>query len=255
MQKHYIDDLVHQFGVQQIITMFDLMPDVLFWVKNKQGDFVYANANFVEHLGAKSLKQVIGFTDFDFSPEHMAKQFWVDDLKVLQGESVTNRLELNHTITGENAWFITSKRALYSEQGEVIGSYGVSRHVEKTSVAISGMEAVKTPVDYIRQYYMNDISMQKLADVAHLSISALERRFKKYLAKTPKQFINEFRLEMARKLLLETNLSVAVVASEVGFVDHSYFSKKFKTLFGQLPTEFRQTYILPDDIAQEDKEQ
>ena len=90
---------------------------------------------------------------------------------------------------------------------------------------------------------MNDISMQQLADVAHLSISALERRFKKHLSKTPKQFINEFRLEMARKLLLETNLSIAVVASEVGFPDHSYFSKKFKRLFGQLPTQFRESYL------------
>lgn len=223
--------------------MFDLMPDILFWVKNKHGNFVYANANFVEHLGVKTLKQVIGLNDFDFSPEHLAKQFWVDDLKVLGGDSVTDRLELNHTIDGENAWFLTSKRALYDDKGAAIGTYGVSRHIEKTSMAISGMEAIKEPVDYIRANYMKDINMQQLADVAHLSISALERRFKKYLLKTPKQFINEFRLEKARKLLLESHLSIAVVASEVGFSDHSYFSKKFKSLFGQLPKEFRETYL------------
>ncbi len=239
----YASELIEQFGAQQIIAMFDLMPDVLFWLKNEQGQFVYANSNFIEHLGVSSINQVIGLTDYDFSPEHLAKQFVVDDQKVLKGEAVSNRFELNHTTNGENAWFITSKRALYNEQGEAIGSYGVSRHIEKTSIALSGMEAIKVPVNYIRENYMNDITLHQLAEITHLSISALERRFKKHLFKTPKQFINEFRLEMARKLLLETNLSVAVVASEVGFPDHSYFSKQFKRLFGQLPTEFRQAYL------------
>ena len=69
----YIDELIAQFGVKQIIQMFELMPDILFWVKNKQGKFVYANSHFIEHLGVKSLKQVVGLTDFDFSPEYLAK--------------------------------------------------------------------------------------------------------------------------------------------------------------------------------------
>ena len=103
MQDHYVEDLIEQFGIKQIIAMFDLMPDVLFWVKSKQGNFIYANVNFVEHLGVKTLKQVVGFTDFDFSPEHMAKQFWVDAHNVLKGESVTKLLELNYTRSCEQA--------------------------------------------------------------------------------------------------------------------------------------------------------
>ena len=241
--ENYVVELIQQFGVKQIISMFDVIPDILFWVKNEQGQFVYANLNFTEHLGVSSLNQIFGLTDFDFFPEHIAKQFVVDDLKVLKGEIVSNRLEMNHTTSGETSWFITSKRPLYDDNNSAIGSYGFSRHVEKTSVALSGMEAIKIPVTYIRENYMNEISLNQLAQVTHLSISALERRFKKYLYKTPNQFINEFRLEMSRKLLLESNLSIAVVASEVGFPDHSYFSKQFKRLFGQLPTEFRQAYL------------
>lgn len=70
----------------------------------------------------------------------------------------------------------------------------------------------------------------------------LERRFKKYLAKTPNQFINEFRLEQARKLLIETNLAIGDISSRVGFSDPSYFARKFHNLFDVLPSEIRNSH-------------
>lgn len=237
-----ISKLVNTFSVKQIIGMFDLMPDVLFWVKDENNCFVYANQFFLEHIGVTSLGQVSGLSDFDFSPAHMAKQYNVDDQKVMSGEIVNNRLEMNHTKSGSIAWFTTSKRPLLNEEGQPIGSYGITRHLEKTSLALAGMDALKTPVDFIRQNYMKNISLEQLADITHLSISALERRFKKFLGKTPKQFINEVRLENARRLLIETNIAIATIANDTGFADHSYFSRQFQKLFEQSPSIFRQEH-------------
>lgn len=237
-----INKFINQFTVKQVIEMFDLMPDLLFWVKDEQGCFVYANQYFLEHLGVSSLSQIVGYSDFDFSAAHIAQQFSVDDQKVMNGEIVNNRLEMNHVKSDEIAWFTTSKRPLFDEQGNAIGSYGISRHLEKTSLALSGMDALKTPVAYIRKNYMNNICLKELAEITYLSISALERRFKKYLGKTPKQYINEVRLENARRLLVETNLSIAEIANQSGFTDHSYFSRQFSRFFGQLPSVFRLDY-------------
>lgn len=242
MSPVYVDKFINQFGVKQVIEMFDLMPDVMFWVKDEKGCFVYANQFFLEHLGVTSLAQIVGLSDFDFSPVHLAKQFSVDDQKVMHGEIVNNRLEMNNTKSGDIAWFTTSKRPLLNEQGEPIGSYGISRHLEKTSLALSGMDALKEPVAYVRKNYMQNICLEELADITHLSISALERRFKKYLGKTPKQFINEVRLENARRLLIETNFAVAIIANDTGFTDHSYFSRQFQKLFKQSPSAFRQEH-------------
>jgi transcriptional regulator GlxA family with amidase domain len=75
-----------------------------------------------------------------------------------------------------------------------------------------------------------------------LSISALERRFKKYLRQTPTQFINEVRLENARRLLIETNIAIATIANDTGFADHSYFSRQFQKLFDRSPSAFRQEH-------------
>lgn len=242
-EKHTnIAAIVDLFGVQQIIDMFDLIPDILFWIKDIDGRIVYANTFFLEHIGVQHLNQAIGCTDFDFSPYHIAKQFRVDDQKVLQGEIVHNRLEMNMTQGGDVAWFITSKKVLLDNAEQAIGSYGISRHLEKTSLALSGMDALKIPVDYINKHYMNELSMTELASISCLSISALERRFKKHLHKTPKQFVNEIRLENARRLLVETNLAIAAIANDVGFSDHSYFSKQFQLLFGQLPSSFRRSH-------------
>lgn len=226
-------------GVEQLIQMFDLLPDVLFWIKDNDHNFIHANQSFIEHKGVKGLAKIIGKTDYDFSPPHIAKQFIRDDEKVLAGKSVTERLEMNMTQSGDTAWFATSKRPITNEQGHIIGTYGITRHLEKQAKVLSNVAAVKIPVDYIRQNYQLPFTIDHLAEVAYLSVSALERRFKKYLAKTPKQFINEVRLENARKLLVETNMPISQVGDQSGFSDHSYFSKQFRLFFGELPSDFR----------------
>lgn len=200
---------------------------------------MHANTLFIEHIGLRSLEQAIGLSDYDFTSRALAKQYVEDDKRVLRGQLVTDRLEMNALENGEVAWFTTSKRPLKNRGGEIIGSYGITRHLEKTSIALTGVVALKAPVEYIRKHYMRPIRLQDLAHVSHLSVSALERRFKKHLSKTPKQYITDVRLEYARRLLVETTLPIALIAEQSGFVDASYFSRRFKRKFALLPSAFR----------------
>jgi AraC-like DNA-binding protein len=238
MSKLAIDKL----PILAALQMYDLLPDILFWVKDADGRVIHANQCFLDHIGVNSLEQAIGLTDFDFAPEHIARQFIADDQRVMQGESVTDRLEMNLPGTGEISWFTTSKRPLVNASGVIVGSYGISRHLEKTSLVLDAMVALKAPVAFIRDNYMHKISLSELAEVSCLSVSALERRFKKFLRKTPNQYICEVRLENARRLLVETTLPVALVADQSGFSDPSYFSRKFNQAFSQLPSEFRASH-------------
>jgi len=233
------DSLLNKVSVKQVLAMFDMLPDIIFWIKDIESRVVYANQMFVEHLGYGNLEQVLGKSDSDLSPVHIAKQFIADDQKVMSGETVTDRLEMNIDKSGELAWFSTSKRPLIDENYVIIGSYGVTRHLQKTVKTLSGIDELKVPVQYIRDNFHIELSIEKLAQVAHLSVSALERRFKKYLAKTPKQFIRQIRLDNARRLLVETKLPIAQIAYQSGFSDHSYFSRHFKLMFDELPSELR----------------
>ena len=103
---------LHQVAIEQIINMFDLLPGVLFWIKDENHHFIHANQAFIEHQEVKGLAQILGKSDFDFSPPHVAKQFMRDDDKIISGQSVTDRLEVNMTQTGDTAWYVTSKRPL-----------------------------------------------------------------------------------------------------------------------------------------------
>jgi PAS domain S-box-containing protein len=230
---------IRQCHIDAIVEAFELVPDVLFWIKDLEGQWVYANTLFIEHLGCQSLAQIYGKTDFDFFPVHLAKQYVFDDKKLLAGELITARLEMNITRDGELAWFSTSKRPLLDENGDVVGNYGITRHFQKSSQALSVFESVRAPVEYIRQNYHKQITLTELAELSHLSVSALERRFKKHLSKTPSRLINEVRLENARRLLMDTNLPVSDIAYQTGFSDHSYFTKQFKQFFGMHPTKMR----------------
>ncbi|WP_016957594.1 AraC family transcriptional regulator [Catenovulum agarivorans] len=233
---------LQQSSLMQLVNMFDLMPDMLFWIKNTNSEIIYANSAFQQHIGVNSLEHAIGLTDYDFAPAHLARQYVVDDQRVMAGQAVDNRLEMNILKNGELRWFTTSKRILLDSNDQLIGTYGVSRHLEKTSLALTGMQALKIPVEFIRANYMHDICIVELAELSHLSISALERRFKKFLHKTPKQFINEVRLENARRLLVETTLPIAIIAGECGFPDPSYFTRQFTKLFDEKPSDFRLSF-------------
>jgi len=235
-------EFLNKMGIEQLISMFDLLPDIIFWVKDKEHIFIHVNQLFIYNYGFKGLEDIIGKTDYDISPAHIARQFFRDDNKIINGQHVTERLEMNMTQAGDTAWYSTSKRPIVNELNEIIGSYGITRHLQKQAMVMSGVEAVKVPVDYIRLHYQENFTIDELAEVSHLSVSALERRFKKYLNKTPKQFINEVRLENAQKLLVETNIPISQVSDAVGFSDHSYFSKQFRSFFDELPSDFRNNY-------------
>jgi PAS domain-containing protein len=131
LQQHpFLQDVI---GIQQILSMFDLLTDVIFWIKDTESRVVYANKMFVEHIGMHSPSQVLGKSDAAFFPPHIAKQFITDDQSVMSGNVITDRLELNILKFGEFAWFSTSKRPLFDSQNIIIGSYGFTRLLSKAS--------------------------------------------------------------------------------------------------------------------------
>jgi AraC-like DNA-binding protein len=233
--------LKNVLGIEQILQMFDLLPSTIFWIKDAQSSVIYANNKYVEHLGLHTLQQILGKSDLDFFPPHIAKQFISDDQRVMKGQVITDRIELNMLKTGDFAWFSTSKRPLFDQSKNIVGTYGFTQLMNKTSQVLSSIDAIKAPVEYVRENFHRDICVKELANAAFLSVSALERRFKKYLSKTPKQFINEIRLENARRMLIESKLPIVEVAYRCGFSEHSYFSRQFKALFGTLPSQLRET--------------
>ena len=83
------------------------------------------------------------------------------------------------------------------------------------------------------------MSRGDLAEAAGLSSRQMERLFAKYLHKSPARYYVELRLNRARLLLLQTNMSVIDIALACGFVSASHFSKCYRDFFGKTPRRER----------------
>jgi len=134
---------------------------------------------------------------------------------------------------------LTAEWPIYNPRDEVIASFGISRHLNRTEGTAIPFRELRAPVDYICQHFASSISVESLAGACNISVSALERRFKKHLGKTPRQYINEVRLDNARQMLLETQKPIGTIALETGFADHSHFSRAFVRQYAMTPRDAR----------------
>lgn len=224
----------------QGFALLELIPDTHAWVKDTNGHFVCGNRLFYERFGISSMAGLIGKTDYDLAPADMAQKYRDDDDEVLQGGVITDRLEL---ILGQGdsvEWFLTSKWPIQSPRGKILGSIGMGRHLNRSQRKAVPFRELSAPIDYISQHFADSLSVAALAKACNCSVSALERRFKKHLGKTPLKYINEVRLDHALRLLQETEKTIGTIAVETGFADHAHFTRAFTRHFGKSPSGARQ---------------
>jgi transcriptional regulator GlxA family with amidase domain len=104
-----------------------------------------------------------------------------------------------------------------------------------------GKQSMKlvTAVELMEANIREPISQIELADYVDLSRRQLQRLFQKYLLCTPSRYYLQLRLQRARELLLQTDLSLMEIAAQTGFVSSSHFSKSYKELYGYSPSSER----------------
>lgn len=90
-------------------------------------------------------------------------------------------------------------------------------------------------VEQLRTNFDQSFRMEDLAQELGMSISSFYQHFKSVTAMTPLQFQKRVRLQEARRLMLGENLDATRAAHEVGYSDAAYFSRDYKSLFGNPP--------------------
>ncbi|KGJ06084.1 transcriptional regulator, AraC family with amidase-like domain [Paracoccus halophilus] len=89
------------------------------------------------------------------------------------------------------------------------------------------------------------VSPARLASEAGMSPRQLERLFARYLGRSPKRYYMEIRLERARNLLMQTEMSVMEIALACGFASAAHFSKCYRATYGSTPYRQRGTEAEP----------
>lgn len=100
----------------------------------------------------------------------------------------------------------------------------------------------ETVCEYIHNNFSGRLTLKELASKCSLSESRFSHLFTEMFGKSPKQYIMNVRMENAKELLLDSDMSVLEVGSAVGIDDQNYFSRIFKKHCGMSPTEFRNEY-------------
>ncbi|MBQ7900798.1 MAG: helix-turn-helix transcriptional regulator [Clostridia bacterium] len=97
---------------------------------------------------------------------------------------------------------------------------------------------------YIQNNLHREITLTELADKVGFNKTYFVKRFKILWGMPPMQFVNSQRLEVARRLLTTTDMSVSEIAEVAGFRTLHYFSRAFKRNTGISPTEYYKKYRL-----------
>lgn len=101
------------------------------------------------------------------------------------------------------------------------------------------LEKMKLILKYVENNYMEKITIEDIANEVGLSQSHFMKYFKNTMGTSFVDYLNEYRLTMASRLLISSDSSILAIASEVGFENLSYFNRIFKKRFGQTPREYR----------------
>lgn len=104
----------------------------------------------------------------------------------------------------------------------------------------SPAELVDNVLIYLRENYDKPIDFSAIADMQAISSSYLTRLFHDRVGTSPSKYLTDYRMSMARKLLVDSQLSVKEIAERVGYPDPFHFSKSFKNLFGVSPAQYRE---------------
>ncbi len=229
-----------QLDTSSVLALFSALGDVYFFMKDREGRFIGANDLQLAKLGLESEEELMGKTDTDFFPSYMIAHYVKDDHAVMEsGDPILRRVELVAAADGSISWHVTSKFPLYNKDGACVGIVGCMRDFSRSDDSWKPYRRMNAAVDYISKHYAEVIQIADLARVANLSVSQFERRFRIAFQQTPSRFLIRYRLTRASQLLVHTDDTMSHIAQEVGFYDHSHFSREFQKVFNLSPGQYR----------------
>jgi AraC-like DNA-binding protein len=228
--------------MESVLSLFEHLPNAHLYVKDIESRFVHVNQQFLAIYDSQSAGDVLGRTDRDFFPPALAEAYIAEDQRVLTGDSVSGELWLVPHTRGTPQWFVSSKTPLFDPQGKIIGLAGVMFRVEAPLEKERYFGRLKPALDYLETNYGLNISINEAASKCGLPATSFNRQFRELLRMTPTEYLLTWRIERARRLLVETQHSMAEIAAECGFSDQSHFTKRFRRVTGLTPLAYQKRF-------------
>ncbi|WP_211464972.1 AraC family transcriptional regulator [Collimonas silvisoli] len=220
-------------------ALFDVLPDVVFFVKGKRAEYLVANHALVTRCGLADKAALLGRNASDIFPPSLGAGYLQQDLQVLStGIDIHDQLELHLYPNRAPGWCVTHKIVLRDHAGGIAGMAGISRDLSMPDKNHPVYKRVAAAASFIHDHYDQPLQIAGLAQLAELSVSQLERYFQRIFSLNPRQMIIKTRLDAASSMLAG-QCSITEIAAACGYHDHSAFTRQFKATVGITPRAYR----------------
>lgn len=108
-----------------------------------------------------------------------------------------------------------------------------------------GLSRLGEVLSYLDRHYRENITVDQLTSVAHMSESTLIRAFHRVFQRSPIDYLIRLRIQRATALLADPELRITDIALNCGFNDSNYFTRQFRRVTGRSPRDYRRSLLRP----------
>lgn len=204
-------------GLEALELAGQLMPDVVFSdIKMPELDGIELIARLREQNPSALCVIVSGYSDFEYARAAIQNSAVDYLLKPVNPEELAALLKRLETM------LMAREQALAPRREASVG------------------EVVENVMLYLRENYDRQIDFAAVAEAQAVSAPYLSKLFHDRVGTSPSRYLTDLRMQKAKKLLLDSQLSIKEIAERVGYPDPFHFSKSFKNAVGMSPAQFRE---------------
>ena len=156
----------------------------------------------------------------NISEDYGVKSIFTEIEKILSERSLNNKVNYLEYYVDEICDVLNSKKK-----------------EDKNSFALKMLKYIE------KNYLANDMSLELIADEFNFSVSYTSRLIKEHKGVSFTKLIQDMRMEEFKRRLVHTDIPIKHLVSEIGYVDVSNFTRKFKSLTGLTPTGYRKKHL------------
>lgn len=218
-------------------------PHACVFVKDPESRYVLCNSLHLVTYDLTREEDLIGRTADQYFPDLLAEAYAANDRVVFDSrEPIWNEVWLVPHIRGTPRWFVCSKTPLFDLQGDLMGLAGFMYPIATPEAQRTYFGELQRVMTYIDTHLVDEISTTTLAEIAGLSVSQFNRRFRQLLRLSPMEYVLSLRVQEAQRLLATTRRAVGDIAAAAGFCDQSHLTKRFRAITGMTPLVYRRRY-------------